>query len=73
MTRAQFIARAVSDRERAIGVPVGWWGTWIDVRGPKGQRVHRTNGGRFWIVSVKGRTISGHDSRKGAIAKARRL
>lgn len=69
MTREKFIDSAVREAERKLGVPAGWWGTYRDVRGPGGRRVYFGNG---WAVSIRGKVISRHDSRAGAIAKARR-
>lgn len=74
MTRKQFVARAVKEAERRMGVPPGWWGTYDDVRGPCGVRVKlidRRSGG--WSVRVGKRLVSKHDSRAFAIKKARRL
>ena len=74
MTRKKFIDSAVREAERKLGVPAGWWGTYRDVRGPGGRRVYfgSANGCRGWIVSINGKPITAHDSRSGAIAKARR-
>lgn len=74
MTREQFIAKATRNAERHLRIPPGWWGTYRDVRGPGGRRVRfgQMNGCRGWIVSVGGKTISGHSSRPSAIAKARK-
>jgi len=72
VSRAQFVAKAIRTAERALGVPAGWWGAYVDVRGPGGRRVQfgQMHGSRCWVVSVNGKRISGHDSRIGAIAKA---
>ena len=74
MTRKQFVARAVKEAERRLGVPPGWWGTYDDVRGPGGVRVRLINrrSGR-WTVRVGKRLVSKHDSRAFAIKKARGL
>jgi hypothetical protein len=78
MTREQFIERATRAAERSIAAPPGWWGTWRDVRGPDGQRVHFSTG--VWqiaraSVSRPGKwiRISRHDSRAFAIRKARTM
>lgn len=72
MTRKEFEAKAIREAEKALGVPAGWWGTWRDVRGPRGVRVRYS--GRFtWTLSQRGKRISKHDSRSFAITKARKL
>lgn len=72
MTRQQFIDKATRAAERKLLIPFGWWGTWQDVHGPAGQRVRFSRS--YWVVSSAHRgVISRHDSRAGAIAKAKRL
>lgn len=71
MTREQFIERAIKAEERRLGIPPGWWGERIDVRGPQGQRVRLANG-YVWVFSFYGGEVSRHDSRAFAIAKARK-
>lgn len=71
MTRQQFIDKAVRAAERKLIIPSGWWGTWSDAHGPAGQRVRFS--GLCWVVSSAGGIISRHDSRAGAIRKAKRL
>lgn len=73
MTRQEFIERATRAKEKRLGIPPGWWGTWGDVRGPQGQRVTLSRRSRVWIYRHGGREISRHDSRSFAIAKARRV
>lgn len=74
MTRRQFEEAAVRIAERNLGLPPGWWGTYRDVHGPAGERVlKRQRGLSGWIVSFRGEVVSLHDSRSGAIAKARKL
>lgn len=72
MTREKFVEKAVKEYERNLRIPVGWWGTWRDVYGPKGERV-RFSGAFTWTVSLNGERISVHGSREGAINAARKL
>jgi len=68
----QFEQKTIRDAEIYLGVPVGWWGTYGDVtNGP--VRVYRNSTNTCWIVSVRGREVSRHDSREYAIKKARKL
>jgi hypothetical protein len=67
----KFVARAVREGERQIGVPPGWCGRYTDVRGPNGARVFFSSGG--WTVTLRGVRVSRHDSRPNAIKKASRL
>ena len=73
MTRQQFEQRAILLAERTLGIPPGWWGTYRDVHGPAGERARAVGyGSPDWVVSWRGTVMSRHDSRAGAIAKARR-
>ena len=67
MTRREFEARAIRNAERYLGVPAGWWGTWRDVTDGV-ARVRFT--GRAWRLWRRGKKVSDHDSRSGAIRKA---
>lgn len=69
--RNLFVAAAIRDAERRLGIPAGWWGTYRDVHGPGGWRVR--NSGSGWFLSRNGKRVSGHDSRSFAISKARKL
>jgi hypothetical protein len=71
MTRKQFIERALRIIERSLLIPRGWWGTWRDVT--NGSVRVRYSGGGIWTLSVRGKRVSRHDSRAGAISKARKL
>ena len=72
MTRQQFEQAAVRRAERSLGLPPGWWGRYDDVHGPAGERVYKVSESFVWAVSFRGKIVSRHDSRAGAIAKARR-
>ena len=81
MTRAEFIARATRAAEKALYIPPGWWGIYRHVTGPaeaEGGLVHvkyMSGGGWRIVLEVGGAlsTVSTHDSRPSAIAKARRV
>lgn len=70
MTREQFVAKAAREAERALGIPLGWWGDYRHVYGPNGERVFFSSGG--WTCAV-GEQRSRHDSRAFALGKALRL
>jgi hypothetical protein len=70
-TREQFVARAVKDYERRLGIPEGWWGDYQNIQSPGGVTVRFT--GACWVVRSGGALVSKHDSREGAIRKARAL
>jgi hypothetical protein len=70
VTRREFVDKAKFAAERRLGIPTGWWGTWTDVTNGV-VRVTFTR--RWWRVSCAGRTVSRHDSRSFAIAKARKV
>lgn len=70
MTRKQFIDKATREYERRLGIPAGWWGRYGDITDGV-RRVHIT-ASMTWTLSLRGRVISRHDSRTGAINKARR-
>ena len=70
MTRDQFVARAVRGVEKAIAVPAGWWGTFTDVRSPRGVRVHVR--GVRWLVTGRALPTEGFDLRSDAMRAARR-
>ena len=71
MTREQFITQAIREHERRNSLPAGWWGGWREFSGPDGQSVRFSCG--VWIVRLRGAKVSRHDSRGGALAKARKL
>lgn len=73
MTRQEFIEKATRRMERDLGLPPGWWGTWRDIYGPYGVRVRYSSGGIWTARSLNGKVIGWHDSRAGAIRKARSL
>lgn len=81
-SRAAFIAWAARTTETREAIPKGWWGHYNDVRGPRGVRMHCMGNARgwirsascsIWVLSVHGRVVSKHDSRKFAMSKARLL
>ena len=70
MTRKEWEARTLRAGEKALRLPAGWWGTYAEVRSPRGVRVKFS--GRCWTVrDRKGVIVSKHDSRDSAIKKAR--
>ena len=73
MTRHEFEKHAIRIAERNLGVPPGWWGNYADVHGPAGERVYKVRESFVWAVSIRGTHVSRHDSRAGAIAKARKI
>lgn len=79
MTRAEFVARATRAAEKALFIPRGWWGIYRHVTGPaEGGLVHvkyMAGGGWRVVLELDGAlsTVSKHDSRPSAIAKARRV
>jgi len=68
--RDEFVAVAVRDAEKRIGVPPGWCGTWFDVRGCLGERVYWSNATSSWVFKHHGHKISSHNGRVLAIRKA---
>lgn len=68
MTREQFEARAIRKAEREVVAPHGWWGTFLDLHGPAGERVRYAGDGR-WISSLNGASRKAHDSRAAAIRR----
>lgn len=70
MTRKQFEESAIRSKEKDLRIPRGWWGTYRDVT--DGVRRVRFSSG-VWIVSLRGKIASRHDSRSFAIRKAARL
>lgn len=72
MTRKEWEVRTLRAEEKALGIPVGWWGTYDDVRSPSGVRVRCSAAFGPWTVrDRKGAIVSKHDSRTAALKKAR--
>ena len=70
MTRKDFETKAIRAAERTLHLPRGWWGTYSAIYSPGGLVTVRFSG-RCWVVRCDGRIVSKHDSRFGAIKKAR--
>jgi hypothetical protein len=68
---AKFAARAVRELERHESLPRGWVGGWRDACSPGGYRVHFSAGA--WTLSFRGGRVSRHESRAGALLKAKKL
>lgn len=74
MTRKQFETQAIRDAQRRIGVPIGssWYGTYRDITSAGGFRI-RCSGYIAWTLRRGGKIVSCHDSKAGALTKAKKL
>lgn len=71
MTKEEFTARAVKEYRIRHRIPAGWWGTYRDST----DGVHRVRLAGFgvWTLTLLGKKVSQHNSKSGAIRKARSL
>lgn len=73
MTRAKFIEKAVRAAERTLDIPAGWWGTYLKIDGPRGERVRFSQTWSEWSVVNRDGRKSWHDGRAAAIRAARKV
>ncbi len=72
MTRKAWETKALREAERKLGVPEGWWGTYVQIETPHGIRVRFS--GRDWIVrNREGAVVTRRSTRTSAIAAAKKL